>query len=440
MTQTGMKYVVWGAGIYGYRAMCQLGSDHIMAYLDTNPEKYGTLYLGRRIINFEEYEAKYKKFPIIICFAEPERGEKVLKDKGIHIYFRWLDNPAEYHEQQQRLIFQKYIKGLLEDNMSYLLVGCTVFSLQVYEWVLEHQASSVSLLDDGSVSEEMYSFLRDKGISIVKKSNADRILFCEYLTPEKRGNLKCNEKYIFDCMNEIPDYYNKEVEQLRNSEQGKRCFIIGNGPSLRIEDLELLYEMGEVTFAVNGIVKIFNRTKWRPTYYVVEDQGIFSNENFTWMIDEAEAECMLFSDGYEPFWELDYNKRRVRYHIAFMHSNGHEIDFSEDLAHGSYAASTVIYSCIQWAVYLGFKEIYLYGVDFPADYMEGESVPYRHFYSENEEGAGDATWQRASYKAARKYCDNHGIVICNVARGGELGIFERRCFDSILNSRYKECD
>ena len=59
--------------------------------------------------------------------------------------------------------------------------------------------------------------------------------------------------------------YGRELENLKNIQEGKRCFLIGNGPSLRAEDLTCLYEHGEICFAFNRIYNIFEQTPWRPT-------------------------------------------------------------------------------------------------------------------------------------------------------------------------------
>ena len=53
---------------------------------------------------------------------------------------------------------------------------------------------------------------------------------------------------------------------------GQRCFLIGNGPSLRAEDLTRLHEAGEITFAFNRVYNIFEQTPWRPTFYISQDE------------------------------------------------------------------------------------------------------------------------------------------------------------------------
>ena len=62
--------------------------------------------------------------------------------------------------------------------------------------------------------------------------------------------------------------YGKRIARLRNKHAGQRCFIVANGPSLRPEDLDLLQRSGEITFGMNRIYKLFDQTRWRPTYYV----------------------------------------------------------------------------------------------------------------------------------------------------------------------------
>lgn len=51
----------------------------------------------------------------------------------------------------------------------------------------------------------------------------------------------------------------RNILKLKNKYQGKRCFIIGNGPSLTAEDLDKLEN--EICFAANRIYNIFPKTK-----------------------------------------------------------------------------------------------------------------------------------------------------------------------------------
>ena len=62
------------------------------------------------------------------------------------------------------------------------------------------------------------------------------------------------------------NYYNN----LKDIHKGKRGFVIGNGPSLKIEDLDNLNN--EITIASNKIYLAFEeKQKWRPKFYTVAD-------------------------------------------------------------------------------------------------------------------------------------------------------------------------
>ena len=59
------------------------------------------------------------------------------------------------------------------------------------------------------------------------------------------------------------------IEQYHNCYKGRRCFIIGNGPSLNMVDLSKLEN--EITFGVSGIFLMTEKNGFKPTFYVVED-------------------------------------------------------------------------------------------------------------------------------------------------------------------------
>ena len=67
----------------------------------------------------------------------------------------------------------------------------------------------------------------------------------------------------------------REIRAYKNIHQGERCFIIGNGPSLTMEDLSCL--TGEHCFAANRICNAFSKTDWRPEYYMCVDSSVFKD-------------------------------------------------------------------------------------------------------------------------------------------------------------------
>ena len=55
------------------------------------------------------------------------------------------------------------------------------------------------------------------------------------------------------------------ILDFKNKGLGKRVFLVGNGPSLNDMNLDLLEN--EDSIAMNRIELIYEKTKWRPTYY-----------------------------------------------------------------------------------------------------------------------------------------------------------------------------
>ena len=51
----------------------------------------------------------------------------------------------------------------------------------------------------------------------------------------------------------------------------QKCFIVANGPSLTIEDLEVICNKKIISFGMNRIYKLYDKTKWRPTFYITQD-------------------------------------------------------------------------------------------------------------------------------------------------------------------------
>ena len=84
-----------------------------------------------------------------------------------------------------------------------------------------------------------------------------------------------------------------EIEKFRNIHESEDCFIIGNGPSLRPEDLDKIHELGYCSFASNKIYNIFKSTKWRPTYVTVSDPQFIRNKKILYNIEQIMPEMFF---------------------------------------------------------------------------------------------------------------------------------------------------
>lgn len=217
------------------------------------------------------------------------------------------------------------------------------------------------------------------------------------------------------------------IKEFKNKHNGERCFIVATGPSLTIEDLEKL--KGEICFSMNSIVLALSKTKWRPTYFGIQDMYVY--EKIRKEVDLAEINYKFFSDRLKKPFKLP-EKSIIFPHNLLNHKISHKkfnSKFSNDAFMVVYDGYTITYSLIQIAVYMGFKEIYLLGAD--TSYKKNN----QHFI---EHGVRDSTYEYAgiriteAFKVAKKYTDENGIKIYNATRGGMLEVFERVNLDEVL--------
>ena len=237
-----------------------------------------------------------------------------------------------------------------------------------------------------------------------------------------------------------------KLSKLKNRFQGERCFIVGNGPSLNHCDLSLLEK--EYTFGVNGIFYKTQEMGFKPTFYVVEDNHVVDDNIDD--INQFNCDYKFFPSIFQGQISSTENTYFFNYDRGFFMKNSPHYctpRFSFDAAEEVFAGQTVTYTNIQLATYLGFKEIYLIGVDFSYSvpqttviqgdtYISQEDDP-NHFHPEYF-GKGkkwhDPKLDRVllNYEHARKVLDPVGVKVINATKGGKLEVFPRASYDTLL--------
>lgn len=235
--------------------------------------------------------------------------------------------------------------------------------------------------------------------------------------------------------------YKKRLEKLKDIHKNKRCFVIGNGPSLTAEDLELLNN--EVTFAANRIFYIFDKTSWRPTYYCAQDPTVIEDCAVYFPSIVKSAENLFFINSTKKYLpDSVRNDAKTMMFYARLVSAHKERKFSDNIARYIDGGGTITYTAIQLAVYMGFKEIYLLGVDnnysassFNNGTISSEDVKKSYFAgmpSNIKLNKPNTDVNTQSFLAAKDYCDKHGILIRNATRGGMLELFGREKLETIV--------
>lgn len=234
----------------------------------------------------------------------------------------------------------------------------------------------------------------------------------------------------------------KALAAYKDKFAGRRCFFIGNGPSLRAGDLTRLHDAGEITFGFNRVYHIFDQTPWRPTFYISQDEKMLSG-------------CASVVSG------LDLPAKFIPIQLNWWH--GISIDgaayfniinqtaedprdfcFSDDIAHGIYNSSTGMYTAAQMAACMGFSEIYFIGVDHHFHISRNnrgeilvDSTVKDYFSDKYNEDRADlyipnTEKSTLTYVAMKDHCEKRGIRVFNATRGGRLEVFPRVDFDSLF--------
>lgn len=239
----------------------------------------------------------------------------------------------------------------------------------------------------------------------------------------------------------------KSIAELYAQHAQNRCFILGNGPSLNKIDIGRL--RSEVSFGVNSIFLMTRTNGFRPTYYVVEDNLVFSEnqkdidvyEGVTKILPKHYAEKLANHEECYVF-EMDtsfYNKRNPACYAAPQ--------FNTTSAPRFYCGQSVTYINMQLAYYMGFAEIVLLGMDFsyhkpPTHHQDGNHIHSNgddpnHFHKDYF-GAGK-TWKDPrlgrvlrSYMRAKFEFESVGRKVVNATPGGKLELFPRVGFYSLF--------
>lgn len=429
-------FILFGTGDIANQISDWLGNGNIGYYVDNNRDKIGKKFRDKEIISVHELLEIHGLYEVIIAVGENFIREIASQLDELKIPYTCLwDLPFYFIQGKRKFISPREIvsNNHLQDLNKVLIWGNTLFGTAVKE-ELERENVGVEVVNCNDVqSHNMFVIEKDTiDAYIISFPNNDMHIGMDKAQEIRAWILKGAKGKVVDCFDQDcfeRVFYNKELEKYKGYGKGKRCFIIGNGPSLRAEDLQILYEHGEITFASNRIDKIFDKTSWTPTFYGCVDQLVLLQH--TSEIDRIKCKEKFILDYQNRGIELPQEMKAEIVHIIAMEYNSKGYPkFSDDISRGIYMGYTVTYALLQIACYMGFGEIILLGVDH-SDFR-------KHFvrdYCDPNEKIFEGSYERLAYQAyisAKEYCDLHKIKILNATRGGALEIFNRVIFDDLF--------
>lgn len=248
------------------------------------------------------------------------------------------------------------------------------------------------------------------------------------------------QPYIINHYEKTSD--GKKIAALKDKYKGRRCFFVGNGPSLNADDLTLLWENNEITFGFNRVYNIFDQTFWRPTFYISQDEKML--EGCAEIVDTLQLPMKFIPIQLKWYYGINIHDA-VYFNMNWQQAKDPmEFIFSDNVAHEIACASTGMYTAAQLAAYMGFEKIIFIGVDHHFHISQnnrGEIVVddrakdyFSDKYNDDKENLYIPNTENSTltYIAMKRYCDQRGIKVFNATRGGKLEVFTRVDFDTLF--------
>jgi hypothetical protein len=224
----------------------------------------------------------------------------------------------------------------------------------------------------------------------------------------------------------------RQLAIYKNIHQGRRCFILGNGPSLKETDLSRL--KGEFTFGMNRIYLLFPEMGFQTTYFLSINDLV---------IEQCIEEILRLSIPKFLSWRshrflpekiAKSNGSLVSQQLVFLHTTYTGSRFALDARQRLWEGGTVTYVALQLAYHMGFDPVILIGVDhsFTSQGKPNTTVVSRgddpdHFDSRYF-GAGfrwqlpDLETSERAYQMARRVYENAGRKIFDATIAGKLTV------------------
>ena len=157
-----------------------------------------------------------------------------------------------------------------------------------------------------------------------------------------------------------------KINSLRKlRKEHEECFIIGGGPSIKNQNLNLLEN--KFTIVHNAFYLLRNNYTFKPSLYVLEDP--LPAEDNSIELNKIKDINIVVPLKLKKYIRNRDNVTYINFDYTYIDSRETTKDkslkfkFSDNLLLKGFWGGTVVYFSLQIAYFLGFKKIYLFGVD-----------------------------------------------------------------------------
>jgi len=235
-------------------------------------------------------------------------------------------------------------------------------------------------------------------------------------------------------------FFNKlnKNHNLKNKFLKKRCFIIGNGPSLNELNLDLIKD--EIIFCCNAFYKIKNKNI-SPNVYCIGDRSLKHVSYIEKILLKSNSDIYIIYNG---LLNILNKKKKIRKLINSKEIYGFQTltnNFENDIKDIDFSSYIPAFRhtpimAIMASIYMGCNQIILVGMDnsYMRDYFF-ENKKISHFYPEKKKESlkkvnviklcQETLLTFYNFSQIKKYCEKKKIKILDATKNGYLDIFKK---------------
>ena len=229
----------------------------------------------------------------------------------------------------------------------------------------------------------------------------------------------------------------QELVRFKDLHREQRCFIIGNGPSLKNTDVSKLKD--EYTFGMNRIYLAFDDWGFRTSFLVCVNSLVIEQVN----TDFQRLQMPKFFSWRSR--KMLYPTEQPDEHTHFLFTTYSGPKFATDVVSRMWEGATVTFVCLQLAFHMGFEQAVLIGVDhtFAAKgkpnttvVSQGDDLSHfdpRYFGKGFRWQLPDLDTSEQSYWMARQAYESAGREVLDATIGGQLQVFPKVEYDSLFS-------
>jgi len=295
-----------------------------------------------RTIDKKQINDIFSIFDITFKFLNENKCYKQYKSEFISRCFKRVNllikRTEDFSEDQDISFYFQYISTKIKE-CTYLNRNNLLVIKKSYFAVYLKYLENIAIMD--SYKEQTQKELYKKSISNIKQNLLLDRLF------------KTNLKYTSS----------KKILELKDKFKNETCFILGQGPSFNDFNKDLL--KNKFTFIFGNHFNSINFNQFTPTFYIENDELILNE--YANRINNLKVDYLFLPNRYKktlkkeerPFYFFNEDFTYFNY----FDKNFQKIKFSKSIDKKFYISTSTLFLTLQLAYYLGFKKVYLLGID-----------------------------------------------------------------------------